>query len=84
MLIQRRRLHYQVVIHPEEGHLAGFVEEVSKGDERVGFFQVQNQNGRDEGHPLDLQKTIFLFSICEVERYPLPWSLLHFASSSIP
>ncbi len=33
---------YQVMVHSEEGHLAWFVKEVGKGNEGIGFLQIQN------------------------------------------
>lgn len=44
------------MVHSEEGHLTGFVEQVGEGDEGVGFLQVQDENCSDEGHALDLDK----------------------------
>lgn len=36
------RVLYQLVVHSEECHLAGFVQEVGEGDEGVGLLQVQD------------------------------------------
>ncbi len=46
---------YQLVVHSEESHLTGFVEEVGEGDESVGLLQVENQHRSYEGHSLNLQ-----------------------------
>lgn len=44
----------KAVVHPEEGHLAGLVEQVGEGDEGVGRVQVEDQHGGDERHALHL------------------------------
>ena len=45
---------YQLVVHPEEGHLTGLVDEVGEGDERVRLFHVQYEHSSYEGHALNL------------------------------
>lgn len=46
---------YQFMVHSEERHLTGFVQQVGKGDEGVGLLQVEDQNGSDKRHSLDLR-----------------------------
>lgn len=48
----------KAVVHPEEGHLAGLVEQVGEGDEGVGRVQVEDQHCRDERHALHLNTDI--------------------------
>lgn len=48
----------KAVVHPEEGHLAGLVEQVGEGDKGVGRVQVEDQHRRDEGHALHLNTDI--------------------------
>lgn len=59
----------KAVVHPEEGHLAGLVEQVGEGDEGVGRVQVEDQHGRDERHALHLNT--------DIRRSPLLSPYLH-------
>lgn len=45
---------HKAVVHSEEGHLTGLVEQVGESDEGVGRVHVEDQHGRDEGHALHL------------------------------
>lgn len=46
---------YQLVVHPEEGHLTRFVEQVGESDEGLSLLQVEDEYRRDEGHALNLK-----------------------------
>ena len=51
-----RRSRHQFVVHSEERHLAGLVEQVGEGDEGLGLLQVKDEDGSDEGHALNLEE----------------------------
>lgn len=53
---------YQVMVYSEEGHLAWFVKEVGKGNEGIGFLQIQNENSSNERHPLNLKHATYTSS----------------------
>lgn len=53
--MKRSGLH-QVVVNSEEGHLTGLVEQVGEGDEGLGLLQIEDEDGGDEGHALNLEK----------------------------
>ena len=46
---------YQFMVHSEERHLTGFIEQVGEGDEGFGLLQVEDEHSSDEGHALDLK-----------------------------
>lgn len=50
------------MVHSEEGHLTGLVEEIGEGDESVGLLQVENQHSSNEGHALNLQTKLSHFT----------------------
>lgn len=43
------------MVDSEEGHLTRFIEQVGEGDEGVGLLQVEDEDGSDEGHSLNLR-----------------------------
>lgn len=72
---------HQFMVDSEECHLTGFVEQVGKGDEGLGLFQIENEDGSNEGHALNLkaaQTDLLLdgrFSCCHREEGEEMWSL---------
>lgn len=53
--MKRTSLH-QFVVNSEEGHLTGLVEQVGEGDEGLGLLQIEDEDGSDEGHALNLKE----------------------------
>lgn len=53
----------KAVVHSEEGHLTGLVQQVGKSYEGVGRVQVQDEHRGDERHSLHLRT--------ETEKCPL-------------
>lgn len=47
----------EAVVHSEERHLTGLVEQVGKSYEGVGCVQIQDEHSSDERHPLHLNTT---------------------------
>ena len=45
---------HELVVHLEEGQVGGPVEEVGQTDEGVCRLHVQEEDGRKEGHALDV------------------------------
>lgn len=56
LLCPPRASTHKAMVHPEERHLTGLIQEVRKGDEGVGSVQVQAQHCSYEGHALHLQE----------------------------
>lgn len=65
---------HKLMVHSEEGHLAGLVEQVGEGDEGLGLLQVQNEDGGDERHALDLQQET---------RTNQQWAIFHTLLNSV-
>ena len=56
---------HHLLIHTEEGDLAWAVEEVGEADKGIRHIHVEQENGCDERHPLDLQHTTYRCYLCQ-------------------
>ena len=74
-----------ISVYPVESCQKRSVDEVGKDDEGVGLVQVEQEDGRDEGHALEprLIFTHFLFSCFGYLNITKVWSVAHIGAQQV-